>query len=205
MGVQVSLGREAPFEYVHPRGSCGSLSCNVLRNFHIDSHGCTSSCSLQWSTVGSFPSFPVSSQHLVASISLRTAMLTKAECNLKVILVCISLMAKKIEHIKNKNKQIKTLIGFCVSSLKFLWISLAHLLMGSCTFWLCNMDSGFGHLSGTELADFLLFCELYVHSAHNFLCHADISLHRAHFLIFETTSYADKCVGISLCHIFSFI
>ena len=77
-------------------GSSGSTMSNFLRNCQTDfQSGCTSLQSLQqWRSV---PFSPHPRQHLL-SPELMLAILTSVRCNLRVVLICIFLMTKDVEH-----------------------------------------------------------------------------------------------------------
>jgi len=77
-------------------GSSGSTMSNLLRNLQTDfQSGCTSLQShQQWRSV---PLFSTSSQHLLSPEFLILAILTGVRWNLRVVLICISLMTKDVE------------------------------------------------------------------------------------------------------------
>ena len=78
-------------------GSSGSTMSNFLRNRQTDfQSGCTSLQShQQWRSV---PLSPHPHQHLLSSEFLILAILTGVRWNLRVILICVSLMTNDVEH-----------------------------------------------------------------------------------------------------------
>jgi hypothetical protein len=78
-------------------GSSGSTMSSFLRNRQTDfQSGCTSLQShQQWRSV---PLSPHPRQHLLSPEFLILAILTGVKWNLSVVLICISLMIKDIEH-----------------------------------------------------------------------------------------------------------
>jgi hypothetical protein len=78
-------------------GSSGSTMSNFMRNYQTDFQcGCTSLQShQQWRSV---PLSPHPRQHLLSPEFLILAILTGVRWNLRVILICMSLMTKNVEH-----------------------------------------------------------------------------------------------------------
>ena len=77
--------------------SSGSTMSNFLRNLQTDfQSGCTSLQShQQWRSV---PLSPYPHQHLLSPEFLFLAILTGVRWNLRVVLICISLIIKDVEH-----------------------------------------------------------------------------------------------------------
>jgi hypothetical protein len=78
-------------------GSSNSTMSNFLKNCQTDfQSGCTSLQShQQWRSV---PLSPQPHQHLLSPVYLVLAILTGVRWNLRVVLICISLMFKDVEH-----------------------------------------------------------------------------------------------------------
>jgi hypothetical protein len=78
-------------------GSSGNTMYSFLRNHQTDfQRGCTSLQShQQWRGV---PLFPHPCQHLLSPEVLISAILIGVRWNLRVVLICISLMTKDVEH-----------------------------------------------------------------------------------------------------------
>ena len=97
----VSLLHVGTFSVYMPRsviaGSSGCTMSNFLRNQQTDfQSGCTSLQShQQWRSV---PLSPHLLQHLLSPEFLILAIVTGVRCNLRVVLSCISLMGKDVDH-----------------------------------------------------------------------------------------------------------
>ena len=122
-------------------GSWGRLFPNFLRNRHTGiQSGCTSLHShQQWRSI---PFTPHPLQHKLSSMFLILAILTGVRWNLRVVLICISLMTKDVEHFL---KCLSAILDFSVESslfrsvfyfLKldylFFWWPISWVL---CVFW----------------------------------------------------------------------
>ena len=115
------------FEY-RPRsgiaGSNGGSIPSILRNLHSAfQSGCTNLQPHQ--EYMSVPFSPHPLQHLLLLVFLIIAILIGVRWNLRVDLICISLITRDVEHFF-----IYLLIACTSSSVKCLLISLAHLLTG---------------------------------------------------------------------------
>jgi hypothetical protein len=105
-------------------GSSGSTMSNFLRNHQTDfQSGCTSLQSYQkWRSV---PLSPHAHQHLLSPEIFVLVILTGVRWNLRVDLICISLMTKYVEHFFR-----------CFSAIRYssveksLFISVLHFLIG---------------------------------------------------------------------------
>jgi hypothetical protein len=98
-------------------GSTGSTLSSFLRNHQIDfQSGCTSLQSYQqWRSV---PLSPHPHQHLLSTEFLILAILTGARWNLRVVLICISLMIKDVEHFLSASEP------FSIPQLRILCLAL---------------------------------------------------------------------------------
>ena len=122
----------ASFEYIPKSGIAGSwgrLFPNFLRNCHTDTQrGCTSLHSHQ--QLRSVPFSPQPLQHKFSSVFLILAILTGVRWNLRVVLICISLMTKDVEHFL---KCLSANLDFSVES--SLFRSVLHFLLDYLFFW----------------------------------------------------------------------
>ena len=97
----VSLLQVGTYSGYMPRrgiaGSSGSTKSNYLRKFHTDfQSGCTSLKSHQQRKI--IPLSPHPRQHLLSHEHFILAILSGVKWNHRVVLICISLMIKDVEH-----------------------------------------------------------------------------------------------------------
>ena len=129
-------------------GSWGRLFPNFLRNYHTDiQRGCTSLHSHQQCRSVPFSLEPL--QHKLSSVFLILAILTGVRWNLRVVLICISLMTKDIEHFFKclsaildssvESSLFRSVLHFFLLDYVFFWWPISWVL---CIFWrsaLCLM------------------------------------------------------------------
>ena len=112
-------------------GSSGRSISSFLRNLQIDfQSGCTSLQSYQqWRSV---PLSPHPLQHVLAPEFLILAILTGVKWNLRVVLICISLITKDFKHFFKCFSAIQdSLLSILFSSVSYFLIGLYGLLVSS--------------------------------------------------------------------------
>ena len=140
----------ASFEYIHKSGITGSwgrLFPNFLRNCHTDiQRGCTNLNSHQ--QCRSVPFSPQPLQHKLSSMFLILAFLTGVRWNLRVVLICISLIAKDVEHFL---KYLSAVLDSSVENILFK--SVLHFVIRLCVLLMTNFLSSLYILEIRPLSD----------------------------------------------------
>ena len=120
--------------------SISSIFANFLMKHQIDfQSGCTSSPShQQWRSV---PLLPHPPQHLLATEFLFSAILTGVKWNLRVVLICISVIIKDVEHFFR-----------CFSAIQYS--SVENFFVQLCLYPIFN---GVIWFSGVQLLEFFIY------------------------------------------------